>query len=123
MAEYARIAAEHEKPWEFFEIFSNGDWLILQTHPVWNTHTEFRLKPKIIRIGEIDVPEPMRSAPEIGSSYFVVDLCASSSTVVKSKWDDDWTDERCLERGMCHTTEEAAITHAKALILASGGVV
>lgn len=121
MAEYAKIAAGHEKPWCFLEYLDeSGKWLALDTHPEWGLDTEYRLKNCTIRIGEIDVPEPMRSAPEVGSCYFVVDL-SGSGTVVKSKWDDDWTDRLCLDRGMCHTTEGAAIAHAKALILVSGG--
>ena len=123
MAEYARIAAEHKEPWKFIEwLDADGKWNGAKTHPVWDLDTEYRLKPRTIRIGEIDVPEPMRGAPEFGSVYFVADPI-TSKTAVKSKWDDCRTDRLCLDHGLCHTTEEAAIAHAKALILVSGGKV
>ena len=123
MAEYARIAAGHEKPWCFLEYLDeSGKWLALDTHPEWGLDTEYRLKPRTIRIGEIDVPEPMRSAPEAGSCYFFLAL-TGSGMVVESEWGGNWVDELSLSRGICHTTKEAAIAHAKALILVSGGKV
>ena len=123
MAEYARIAAEHEKPWCFLEYLDeSGKWLALDTHPEWGLDTEYRLKTCTIRIGDIDVPEPMRSAPDVLSCYFLA-LPSESIMFAESKWTNDWFDVQCLERGMCHATEEAAIAHAKALILVSGGAV
>ena len=124
MAEYARIAAEHEKPWEFFEFRSEDDksWTDCNNHVIWLDYLKYRLKPRTIRIGEIDVPEPMRSAPEAGSCYFFLAL-TGSGMVVESEWGGNWVDELSLSRGICHTTKEAAIAHAKALILVSGGKV
>ena len=80
------------------------------------------IKPRKLRIGGIDVPEPMRSAPEAGSCYFFLAL-TGSGMVVESEWGGNWVDELSLSRGICHTTKEAAIAHAKALILVSGGKV
>ena len=122
MAEYARIAAEHEEPWEFFQVLSDLGWVELEENPAWCVCCEYRLKPRTIRIGDIDVPEPMRSAPEVGSGYFFVNQ-SDPGTVVEFKWDDNWIDRLCLGHGMCHTTKEAAIAHANALILVSGGKV
>ena len=121
MAEYARIAAGHEKPWCFLEYLDeSGKWLALDTHPEWGLDTEYRLKTCTIRIGDIDVPEPMRSAPEVGSSYFIINLI-HPNMVVECEWDGSQSDAWYLARGICHPTEEAAIAHAKALILVSGG--
>lgn len=123
MAEYAKIAAGHEKPWCFLEYLDeSGKWLALDTHPEWGLDTEYRLKTCTIRIGEIDVPEPMRSAPEIGACYYAVDIF-SARKYINSQWQAVGTDIRRLELGFCHKTAEAAIAHAKALILVSGGKV
>lgn len=124
MAEYARIAAEHKEPWKFFQCRHDAavEWCDCNTGLLWLVEREYRLKPRTIRIGEIDVPEPMRSAPEAGSCYFFLAL-TGSGMVVESEWGGNWVDELSLSRGICHTTKEAAIAHAKALILVSGGAV
>ena len=123
MAEYARIAAEHEEPWVFFQRRLEGEeeWLDCSC-VAWIVDNEYRLKPRTIRIGDINVPEPMRSAPEVGSSYFIIDLI-HPNMVIECEWDGDKSDAWFLARGICHPTEEAAIAHATALILVSGGAV
>ena len=78
-----------------------------------------RRKPKTIRIGDLDVPEPMRVAPPAGTHYWIVSVSEEFS--YSSTWAGDKSDFYCLERGLCQLTKEAAETHRKALILVSGG--
>lgn len=90
--------------------------------PIWDLHTFYRRKPRTIKIGDIEVPEPMRVAPKNGTEYYVVDL-ANPDLFVRYLWNEDNYDVFFLRLGLCHLTKEAAITHAKALIAASGGEV
>ena len=78
-----------------------------------------RRKPRTIRIGEKDVPEPMRVAPAVGTHYWIVSV--SEEFLYSSTWAGDESDFYCLERGLCQLTKEAAEQHRKALILVSGG--
>lgn len=71
-----------------------------------------RVKPKTIRIGEFDVPEPLRVAPEIGTEYWVMDLREAFG----SFWEDHALDFDRLSQGRIHLSEESAELHAKALI-------
>jgi hypothetical protein len=80
-----------------------------------------RRKPKTIKIGEMDVPEPMRVAPADGTSYWVVRV--AEDTPYLSIWTSDETDFGFgwLNSGLCHLKKEDAEQHRRALILASGG--
>jgi len=74
------------------------------------------LSPKTIRIGEFDVPEPLRECPTDGTQVFVVYLsgepeCAEFTWIGASS-----RGRTNLQRGLLHTTREAAILHSKALI-------
>lgn len=96
------------------------DWYDIKgREPEW-TADEYRIKPKTIRIGEIDVPEPVRVALKRGDIYFVSQLTPTRISEEFS-WADDPTDKRLLSRGLIHLTREAAELHAKALILVSVG--
>jgi len=75
----------------------------------------FRIKPKTIRIGEFDVPEPERKPLNTDDVYYIAATC-DSRMVFSGVWADDSFDRIRLKRGLIHLTEEAAIIHAKALI-------
>lgn len=76
--------------------------------------TVWRIKPKTIRIGDYDVPEPLREMKQ-GQVYWVAspvdDICYDG---IKNY--GDAVDEAWLARGLCHSTREAAELHAKALL-------
>ena len=90
-------------------------WCICNRPDDWT----FRRKPRTIRIGDMDVPEPMRVAPAVGAHYWIVSV--SEETPYSSTWAGDKSDFYCLGWGLCQSTKEAAETHRKALILVSGG--
>ena len=73
------------------------------------------MQPKTIRIGEFDVPEPLREAPRLCAILFTPNLVTTSGYLCIT-WDSDGTDDRMLQRGLLHTTKEAAIIHTKALL-------
>lgn len=83
--------------------------------PEWFEGQEYRFKPRTIRIGDMEVPEPMRVAPNVGDVYWVVDLMAQE-LCTELAWNGDDPERRWLSIGVCHVTKKAAIQHAKALI-------
>lgn len=112
---YAEDAAECVEPWTRWEVCLSGGWEELTVQPSWAPHFQYRRKPKTVRIGEFDVPPPMREAPPVGTVVFVVtlmSLCAHAGFL----WTDSEINKRSLKRGLLHRTHEAADLHAKALI-------
>lgn len=72
----------------------------------------YRVKPRTIRIGEFDVPEPVREPLEKGTKYWTF----TPRGVIDYVWEDDDTDMECLASGWIHLTKEAAETHRRALV-------
>ena len=71
--------------------------------------------PKTIRIGEYDVPEPVREPLEDDKEYWGVDPTAEE-LALKYKWRNTLFCNLRLRRGLIHLTKEAAVIHAKALL-------
>lgn len=71
--------------------------------------------PKTIRIGEYDVPEPVREPLEDGKEYWGVDPTATE-LAWSYKWNNAGFCNLMLRRGLIHLTKEAAVIHAKALL-------
>jgi hypothetical protein len=119
---FAEDALETTMPWLRWEMKGDGckDFVPLHSNPHFDTATEYRRKPKTIRIGGRDVPEPMRNSPATGERYYVVEY-SNGGAFGFNTWVNDQYDNRMLQSGLCHTTKEAAIAHAEALILVSGG--
>lgn len=119
MTLYAQDAAETDKPWERWE-YRNEDsnvWLgPMAVGPSWYLDCQYRRrKPKTIRIGEYDVPEPMRVAPEPDTAYYVPSFM-SKHWVTDYLWEGDSADMLFLASGLAHTTRDAAEAHARAVI-------
>lgn len=76
---------------------------------------EYRIKPKTVRIGEYDVPEPMREMPALGTTYYVANTVTPSSPR-EYAWVCDVADIDWFNFGITHSTRDAAVLHAKALL-------
>ncbi|MDX7992618.1 hypothetical protein [Xenorhabdus littoralis] len=115
LMEYAKLAQETERPWEYFEIYAAGEWISASVPLAFLVNQEYRLKPKTIRIGNIDVPEPVREPLECDQEYFVV---ATSGLFPASigVWNSAKIHMIYLERGLIHLDRESAELHAQALI-------
>lgn len=111
---YAQQMAEMDEPWKLWEYRNYKEWQQCLGHPSWYDETEYRQIPRTIRIGNFDVPEPMREKPEIDTGYWFVDP-GGDEKVLEYVWINDQVDNRLLNRGLMHTTKDAAIIHAKAL--------
>ncbi|MGL4350830.1 MAG: hypothetical protein ACRCT2_09770 [Plesiomonas shigelloides] len=79
---------------------------------------EYRIKPRTIRIGDYDVPEPMRVEPEIGDFVFVPSVPYPSPMIIRKYMMISWCGlfQSLLSDGVVHKTKEAAELHAEALI-------
>lgn len=115
MAQYAADAAETAEPWLRWESHAAGLWRDLTQHPTWQTHAEYRRKPKTIRIGEHDVPEPVRATPNHDTPYYFPNL-DSAALIRGAMWSGVEFDHYMLARGLVHLTREAAEQHARALL-------
>lgn len=71
--------------------------------------------PKTIRIGEYDVPAPVREPLEDDKEYWGVDPMAEE-LAWKYKWNNALFCNLMFRRGLIHLTKEAAVIHAKALL-------
>ena len=65
-----------------------------------------RRKPRTIRIGNLDVPEPMRIAPAMGTAVWLV--CIHTDPPYRYSWSGNATEQGWLKLGICHLTKEAA---------------
>ncbi len=121
---YAEDAAKMEAPYELWEFkyCADGDdtWQAMSLHPNWSESFSFRRKPRMITVGKHSWPEPMKEAPTHGYEYFFVDL-AGANLAYKAFWSGGDVDENLLSKGQVHTTEEAAKSHAQAMIAISKG--
>lgn len=81
-----------------------------------------RLKPeppnKTIRIGEFDVPEPLRSIPpgSLSMSFYSFELCNEMHQVFCFRGLNHPRYTHMLRVGIVHMTREAADLHARALL-------
>lgn len=115
-AELAEIAKITDKPWEHFEICFNNRWeTVKRNHYLFIDAYTYRRKPRTITVNGFEVPEPLRVMPEVDGEYFLADP-AGNGFLHQFFWRDCATDNLWLERGLLHSTKEAAIAHAKAML-------
>ncbi|MCC8364943.1 hypothetical protein J8V57_01385 [Xenorhabdus sp. PB61.4] len=119
LTQYAQISQTDNAPWAHFQYreYNDEEWSDC-TGPVqfWFDH-EYRLKPKTIKIGDIEIPEPARNPPEYGTKYYqVVINCNGQMDILFYLWKNSIIDNAKLENGLIHFAPKAAELHAKALI-------
>ena len=94
------------------ESLVGGEWMVATPREllVWIATEKpverFRIKQSTIRIGEYDVPEPMREAPEIGYKYFRLDFDRRDPWWLT--WANDKADKIYLKNGLVFKTAEDA---------------
>lgn len=116
MAQYAADAAETAEPWVRWQFAERvNDWFNCGKHPEWRAEYSYRRKPKTIRIGEHDVPEPVRATPNRDIPYYFPNL-DSTALIRGARWSGVEFDHYMLARGLVHLTREAAEQHARALL-------
>ena len=75
---------------------------------------EYRIRPNTIRIGEYDVPEPLRDRPMNGESVYLV--CTDRTMPVKLQWYPNEYSLHLLDSGLLHMECACATLHLKALL-------
>lgn len=118
MLAYAQDAQETERPWERWQHRQSGNtiWHPITGHPQWDWNVEYERKPRTIRIGNYDVPEPLRVAPSEDAHYYTPNFGCHSGVADFFYTSHHDYDNITIKRGMMHLTKEAAELHAKALI-------
>lgn len=116
--EYAKDWMETDKPWNKWECKGqhHSQWNPLTTHPQWDASTQYRRRePKIIQIGSMEVPEPVREGLRLDECYYLPSLFANNPYEIHW-WRNTPQCKRLLANGLLHRTKENAIAHAKALL-------
>lgn len=97
------------------EVMKSNGWVAKAEHLGFNRYSTYRIKPKTIRMGEYDVPEPMREMPARDTDYYIACITTSGLYGVAT-WVCDAQDIEWFNRGVVHSTKDAAVLHAKALL-------
>ncbi|PHM46559.1 hypothetical protein [Xenorhabdus miraniensis] len=117
MMAYAKLAQETDTPWEYFEVnYGGNDWQALTCECGFDHVFGYRLKPRTIRIGLIDVPEPVREPLGYDAKYYIPRIDRTIDMYEMFEWDDADYDNEMLARRLIHLDRESAKIHAKALI-------
>ena len=98
---------------EVVQILVNDEWEEKAVGSSFFTEAKYRIKPRTIRIGEYDVPEPMREAPEAGSVFFVVST--ADMQPIEMTWYGEEYGFYILAAGMIHANKRDAAHHMLAL--------
>lgn len=122
IAEYANISKYSAEPWTCFEVYDpiKCEWKTAESNISFNSDIQYRFKPKTIRIGTIDVPEPIRYEPDIDKIFYIANI-TSGDFYGEFIWKGEWPDREVLKRGVVHLKKENAILHAKAIISLTDG--
>ena len=114
-------------------LYDEENWDEIESWEFWkitdftNMNYKFRLKPHTITINGIEVPAPEKNDDpdlellEYDQDYWLVDLANYPEYVCAHNWKSDPPEYAWADRGLIHLSKDAALLHAKALILASGG--
>ena len=113
---YAIAAQTSETPWENFELrqLENGDWHPATGVLLFCSTLQYRLKPKTIKIGGIDVPTPEKQPPMQSQQFWIASLNPNSCK--SDLWMNDFKPHTdLLKFGCVHLSEENAKIHSNAL--------
>ena len=119
MAQYAEDAKVHDEPWKLWQHGDHGDWTNCSNHPCWFSDQSYRRKPRTIRIGDIEVPEPCKFALKYKQEYFVPNV--STAGTHRYVWEHSHLDHHALVSNLVHLDRKSAALHAKALAEVSKG--
>lgn len=106
------IEAFYDGGWHYVKPVSAIKYLGGDMYPL-------RIKPKVININGIEVPEPMREMPPEGTSVYWPGFGPDSGDTHTESADVGCYPAMLpylLRKGLLHLTEEAAAIHAKALL-------
>ena len=118
-AEILRAIADGED----IEAFYGEEWYgitpMTALRYIYDGSIPLRVKPKIININGIEVPEPIREMPPEGTSVYWPGFGPDSGDTHTESADVGYYPAMLpylLRKGLLHLTEEAAAIHANALL-------
>lgn len=100
---------------EVLQMYVYGKWSDCMEPIAFIDGCKYRVKPKTILVNGFEVPEPMREEPNQGEGYYYASISVGALYGFAA-WTKHEADLIRLTRGICHTTKEAAIAHAKAML-------
>ena len=95
---------------------SDGSWS--DSAGAFTSLCKYRVKPeepKTIKVNGFDVPEPMRDEPAENATYAVAQP-SEGDYYNEFSWGGCPLETNWLQRGLLHSTKEAAVAHAKAML-------
>lgn len=118
MVQYAEDAKKYNEPWEMWQNGDGDAWGYCTTHRYWLTAHVYRRKPRMIKIAQYEVPEPVRKPLHRGQKFWIVNPFLGPEAFT---WDGCIGAQHALESGFVHLSKEAATQHYEVLkILLSG---
>jgi hypothetical protein len=88
------------------ELPSNGSFVYGLTYSI---------KPKMMLVNGFEVPEPTRKSPNVGTKCYTAAVSHPLFYLTETWFDND-SHGRLMQLGLHHSTKEAAIAHAKAML-------
>lgn len=92
-----------------------NDWITINDSHKWCEDSRYRIKPRTIRCGDMEFPEPLRTSPEVGSWIYISNPL-NGNGYIETRWVGDLDEALMLSRGMVHATREDAESHTVALL-------
>lgn len=113
---YAEDAQETDEPWLRWQYWNEcaNQWIDAIDPISFDPKVKYRRKPKTIRIGEFDVPEPVREPLEYNQEYWIADVAYGKPH--RNWWGGGEYALCCLVAGLIHLTKDAAQIHIDALL-------
>ena len=116
--QYGKDMLVYAGPWKKWQKWSMSldRWEDCTSPPAFVKLVKYRRIPDTIKIGDFDVLEPLREAPEVGTRVYYPDLYPATYKYGGVVWRGKEQHYSLLKLGILHLTPEAATQHAKALL-------
>ena len=113
---YAEDAQETDEPWLRWQerLCETARWIDCDGPIAFHQLKDYRRKPRTVRIGEFDVPEPVREQLMYDQEYWIADV--SKGKPHRNWWTGSEYALYWLAAGLIHMTEEAAQIHIDAMV-------
>ena len=121
MKQYAEDAMKTATPWRLWETRQkdNGGWCDLIQHPQWYLGSEYRRKPKVVKIDGVNFPVPIPSTfnDSENQEYFTINVTDSGVAAARIKRSSMKVDkfQALLNQGMIFKNAEDCKRYVDAL--------
>ncbi|MDC9591783.1 hypothetical protein PSI23_21510, partial [Xenorhabdus sp. XENO-10] len=97
---------------------TSNRWIECDFKLYFHPNVEYRIKPRTIRIGDMDIPEAVKNPDKLNNElrYYVPSITSGNQDYYAYFWKNDAIDNERLNSGIIHLDKESALLHAKALI-------